>query len=920
MRSGLALALFCLFVSSSARAQQPSPTNHPVVVGFDRFFAKAKADDPRGGQLLLGELNCSACHKPEADLEKWVLKKQAPVLDGVGGRVRASYLRAFLNDPHAVKPGTTMPNLLAALPAHERKDNVEALVHFLASTGTLKDTRPMPKSVANGKKLFHQVGCAVCHGPKDTKLKDEATVLPLGEVSKKYSIVSLSSFLQDPHKIRPSGRMPGLHLTASEAQDIAHYLLSDLEVAGGGVNVNYAYYELSSQPAKLPDFSKLKPAAAGQSFGFDLNYAKRLNNVAMKFDGFLVIENEGFYNFHVTSDDGSRLWLKDGLVVDNDGIHAPATKSGGLRLPRGLIPFTLAAFNAGGGFELEVNLEGPGVSRQPMSLFVVASKQAVQTAPKEKSPDFVAIEPALVKKGRELFATLGCASCHNLREGKNVIASKLQAPPLAQLKPQAGCLAAKQAKGVPHYALQQAHRSALGAALKVFARAPSQAPTAKETINHTFTAFNCYACHARDGIGGVEPGLNDVFLTTQKEMGDEGRIPPHLDGVGAKLTPTYLKKVLANGAMDRPYMLTRMPQFGDVNVGHVQRPLEESDPVVPVPVPEFKVDPKKVKSEGRHMVGNKAFGCIKCHNFREHKSGGVQGINMTIMADRVRRDWFIRYVLDPNKFRPGTRMPAVWPLGQTQLPKILEGDTAQQAEAVWRYLFDGTKAALPYGVGKDPIPLIAQDTPVLYRNFIEGAGARAIGVGYPEKINLAFDANDLRYATLWHKEFMDASRHWLDRGVGYQPPSGEGILQLPPGPTLAFLRKKEDVWPTKANKDKGYKFLGYRLDDKLRPTFLYELGEVRVEDFMLPVQERDAEHFLRKVTVTAGHEPENLWFRAAAGPDIKELGKGWYAVGNDLKVRLETTPPPVLRSSNGKMELLVPIRAKQVKIVQELVW
>jgi phosphatidylserine/phosphatidylglycerophosphate/cardiolipin synthase-like enzyme len=40
-------------------------------------------------------------------------------------------------------------------------------------------------------------------------------------------------------------------------------------------------------------------------------------------------------------------------------------------------------------------------------------------------------------------------------------------------------------------------------------------------------------------------------------MGDEGRIPPSLNGVGAKLTAGWLKKIFAEGSNDRPYMLTR---------------------------------------------------------------------------------------------------------------------------------------------------------------------------------------------------------------------------------------------------------------------------------------------------------------------------------------------------------------------------
>src|SRR5205823_2065503 len=127
---------------------------------------------------------------------------------------------------------------------------------------------------------------------------------------------------------------------------------------------------------------------------------------------------------------------------------------------------------------------------------------------------------------------------------------------------------------------------------------------------------------------------------------------------------------------------------------------------------------------------------------------------------------------------------------------------------------------------------------------------------------------------------------------------------------IAILEGKE-AWPAKALKDKGYKFRGYRFDDKLRPTFEYDLGAVHVDDFMLPVHGKDGEHFQRTVTINAQNLPGNLWFRAASGPQIKAMGNGWYAIGSDLKVHLETTAPPEIRASGGKMELLVPIREKQ---------
>src|SRR4051812_29755728 len=143
-----------------------APIRHPVVPGFERFHDGAEADSDlvRGGLILLGELNCTACHAAGKGLEAQVLRKQAPILDKVGGRVRPSYLRAFLTDPHAVKPGTTMPHLLAAMPAGEKGATVEALVHFLASTGSLTEEAARSKAIPNGKKLYHQIGCVACHG------------------------------------------------------------------------------------------------------------------------------------------------------------------------------------------------------------------------------------------------------------------------------------------------------------------------------------------------------------------------------------------------------------------------------------------------------------------------------------------------------------------------------------------------------------------------------------------------------------------------------------------------------------------------------------------------------------------------------------------------------------------------------------
>ena len=76
----------------------------------------------------------------------------------------------------------------------------------------------------------------------------------------------------------------------------------------------------------------------------------------------------------------------------------------------------------------------------------------------------------------------------------------------------------------------------------------------------------------------------------------------------------------------------------------------------------------------------------------------------------------------------------------------------------YRYnLADGSKAEVPTGLVRGRQELVPSGEPLIYRNFIAGAGPRAIGVGYPEKANLAFDAATMRSQTS-ARIFMSACR------------------------------------------------------------------------------------------------------------------------------------------------------------------
>jgi len=891
----------------------------PRVPGFERFYAAApdpddedapKLDPVTGGRLLLGELNCLSCHAASGELKGVVSTKQAPILDEIGSRARVAWIREFISQPHATKPGTTMPDVIGSLPEAERAASVDALVHFLASTGAVTDAHPDKNSAKKGEAVFQKAGCVACHQSPDGKMAELATSVALPDIGKKYSVPSLMAFLKDPVKVRPSGRMPALGLKDEEYRDIAQHFVKGVELVP---NVKYAAYEGGWE--SLPDFSKLKPKSTGECAGFDLTVAGQTNNFGVRFTTYLKITKPGQYQFYLGSDDGSRLTIGDDVVVDNGGIHPHSVKAGKKVLDVGFHPITVDYFQGGGEWTLDLDIAGVGIKQQSIASFI--SIEPKDPAPSSTQPSF-AIDSALAEKGQALFGSLGCAACHQLKHDGKAVASSLQAKPFKDLNGASGCLAETVSGKAPRFGLSAKQRAALVAVLK-----SNTDETPVEKVHRTLASLNCYACHKRGALGGVEEARNQYFDSLQKEMGDEGRLPPLITGVGDKLRSDWLKHVLVNSAEDRKnYMVVKMPKFGAGNVGSLVEAFVSLDQKPdPLPKVEFPEPEYRIKAAGRHLVGGQALSCIKCHDFGPHSSTGIRAINLTTMHQRLRPEWVDRYLRDPQLYRPGTRMPAPWPFGMATIRDVLNADVNLQIAAVRLYLSDGAKAAVPVGLVREPMELKPVDTPILYRNFIEGSGSRAIGVGFPERVNLSWDANDMRLALVWHGAFIDASRHWTGRGEGYQPPLGDHLVSLPTHAPLAKLASPNDPWPTEMARESGFRFLGYKLDAQQRPAFRYSFAGLTVEDHIVPLAVAgDAYPGLDRTIAISGSNSEPLYYRAAAAAKIEKLSDTEFRMDGFWTMKITGGETPIVRQSNNQSELLVPIKLNDGKATLKQVY
>jgi len=110
---------------------------------------------------------------------------------------------------------------------------------------------------------------------------------------------------------------------------------------------------------------------------------------------------------------------------------------------------------------------------------------------------------------------------------------------------------------------------------------------------------------------------------------------------------------------------------------------------------------------------------------------------------------------------------------------------------------------------REPLPIGPVDgRPVIYRNFITGTTPRAIGVGFPGGLNLAWSADHLGPELLWTGAFLDGAAKWRNRGTANNPPAGENVVDLGNSKSL----------PAEA------RFKGYKLDPAGNPTFIVQIG------------------------------------------------------------------------------------------------
>lgn len=139
---------------------------------------------------------------------------------------------------------------------------------------------------------------------------------------------------------------------ATVTAKLAQKVELDAPVAG------WRYATYAGQWKKTPDFTTLTPVKSGVTASVGIGERPSDNGFALRFEGYLHIEQEGMYRFSLSSDDGSWLDVGGARVIDADGLHAASAKSGQAWLPAGWVRIEVGYFQSGGGLSLNLTMNG----------------------------------------------------------------------------------------------------------------------------------------------------------------------------------------------------------------------------------------------------------------------------------------------------------------------------------------------------------------------------------------------------------------------------------------------------------------------------------------------------------------------------------------------------------------------------------
>lgn len=550
--------------------------------------------------------------------------------------------------------------------------------------------------LAEGQRLFEQVGCTGCHLVKG--YENIPKIAPsLKKIGAKVDAGWMVRWIENPFKFRPRTRMPNFDLKADDSLAIASYIWSQAK-------------------EESDKWLQENPMPAGYREGDATDIAK----------GKKLVETIGCKGCHGMADGefSTPLGKEKDLVPNLKDIAAKVTGPQWIyhwiKNPRGyqhdtrMPSLRLADDEA---FAITNYLMSLGARPEPVA--GIQDKLA---------------DPKNIKRGESLVRKWGCAGCHDIKgmENESRIGAELTTfgsktvEELSfgnrtdikhswdewtyhKIKTPRGYATDRVEQIMPQFNLADEDIKALRVLLGGFRdRKVGQRYQADHgrRVNEVVEGrrlmqqYNCIGCHEIEKQGGY----------VKKYYGENvASAPPPLNGQGEKVQSQWFYNFLKAPVILRPWLDIRMPTFG-FSDEHTTQLVNYFNGLSKVEQPYHYIDDRKIRPDSieaaQQLASKDYFNCFSCHvQGGKTPDGPKEGWapDLAMARQRLSPSWILKWLKDPQKVQPGTKMPSFYPGGPDN---ILGGKEDLQIEALRDYL-------MSLGRGGAAAPVAAVATPAV---------------------------------------------------------------------------------------------------------------------------------------------------------------------------------------------------------------
>lgn len=184
------------------------------------------------------------------------------------------------------------------------------------------------------------------------------------------------------------------------------------------------------------------------------------------------------------------------------------------------------------------------------------------------------------------------------------------------------------------------------------------------------------------------------------------RVGPDLSFIGDKLQPGWLAGFLRQPHPIRPWLKARMPTFGltdrerDQVTAFLATLRDRGLPPLPPRLQTAGSASAQILQAGARLASREYLSCSSCHMGGDSAPEGPEeewAPDLRLAGRRLRPEWIVRWLMDPQRILPGTKMPSFFADADSGPNDILDGDEERQILVLRDYLL--VIGAAPAGLG-----------------------------------------------------------------------------------------------------------------------------------------------------------------------------------------------------------------------------